>query len=74
MGVRARIDGLRVPSATHMTFDSSVVTPAAIERASQLSGAQCCVINLYHHVTKRTHRHFFFHPSSLPRDDVFVSE
>jgi len=31
----------------------SVVTPAATERASQLSGAQCCVINLYHHVTKR---------------------
>ena len=28
----------------------SVVTPDAIERASQLSGAQCCVINLYHHV------------------------
>merc|ERR1711871_1406323 len=31
-GVLARIDGLRVPSATHMDFDSSVVTPTAIER------------------------------------------
>ena len=28
-GVRARIDGLRVLSATHMAFDSSVVTPSA---------------------------------------------
>jgi hypothetical protein len=37
-GVRARIDGLRVPSATHMAFDLSVVIPAAIDRAPQLSG------------------------------------
>ena len=38
VGVRARIDGLRVPSATHMAFDLSVVTPSAIERAPQPSG------------------------------------
>ena len=38
VGVRARIDGLRFPSATRGTFDSSVVIPAAIERASQPSG------------------------------------
>ena len=37
-GVRARIDGLRVPSATHMAFHSSVVTPAATDRATQPSG------------------------------------
>ena len=37
-GVRARIDGLRFSSATRGTFDSSVVTPTAIERAPQPSG------------------------------------
>ena len=38
VGVRARIDGLRFPSTTRGTFDSSVVTPAAIDRAPQPSG------------------------------------
>ena len=37
-GVRARIDGLRFSSATRGTFDSSVVIPAAIDRAPQPSG------------------------------------
>ena len=37
-GVRARIDGLRFPSATHMAFTSSVVTLSVIDRAPQPSG------------------------------------
>ena len=30
--------------------------------------------NLYHHVPKGVIISFFFHPSSLPRDDVFMCE
>ena len=44
----------------------SVVTPAATERASQLSGAQCCVINLYHHVINTNSSSLLLPPPSFP--------